>query len=132
MGLASRCSQEIDVATAFGWTVGERRFDWERLRSNVAAEVSRLEAAYTNGLLQAGVSVLYDRATLEDRGVVRLAGSGEAIRPRSILIATGARPSTAEQLPGADRASAPDASFAWPFHPPPLLVRGPDKPALKL
>src|SRR3546814_17954729 len=92
MGLASRCSQEIDVATAFGWTVGERRFDWERLRSNVAAEVSRLEAAYTNGLLQAGVSVLYDRATLEDRGVVRLAGSGEAIRARRILIATGARP----------------------------------------
>src|SRR3546814_20671230 len=29
MVLASRCSQEIDVATAFGWTVGERRFDWE-------------------------------------------------------------------------------------------------------
>src|SRR3546814_15597531 len=78
MVLASRCSQEIDVATAFGWTVGERRFDWERLRSNVAAEVSRLEAAYTNGLLQAGVSVLYDRATPQDRGVVRLSGSGGA------------------------------------------------------
>src|SRR3546814_7874696 len=81
MVLASRCSQEIDVATAFGWTVGGRRFDWERLRRNVAAEVSRLEAAYTNGLLQAGGSVLYDRATPADRGVVRQIGRAHVCTP---------------------------------------------------
>lgn len=132
MVLASRCSQEIDVATAFGWTVGERRFDWERLRSNVAAEVSRLEAAYTNGLLQAGVSVLYDRATLEDRGAVRLAGSGEVIRARRILIATGARPSTAEELPGAELASDSDAFFDWPLQPARVLVQGAGYIALEL
>src|SRR3546814_4148460 len=39
MVLASRHAQEFDVAEGFGWTVGERHFDWQRLRSNIAARM---------------------------------------------------------------------------------------------
>jgi glutathione reductase (NADPH) len=132
MVLASRHAQEFDVAAGFGWTVGERRFDWPRLRSNVAAEVSRLEAAYTAGLSQAGVSILHEHATLEDRGVVRLAGSGERFRARHILIATGARPAAAARLPGAELASNSDAFFEWPSLPARVLVQGAGYIALEL
>jgi glutathione reductase (NADPH) len=132
MVLASRCAQEFDVAAGFGWTVGERRFDWQHLRSNVAAEVSRLEAAYTTGLSQAGVSVMHEHATLDDRGVVRLSGSGERIRARHILIATGARPSAEEGLPGAEFASNSDAFFDWPVQPARVLVQGAGYIALEL
>jgi glutathione reductase (NADPH) len=132
MVLASRHAQEFDVAEGFGWTVGERRFDWQRLRSNVAAEVSRLEAAYTSGLSQAGVSVLHEHASLEDRGVVRLSGSGERIRARHILIATGAHPAAADDLPGAELASDSDAFFEWPSLPERVLVQGAGYIALEL
>ena len=132
MVLASRCAQEFDGAEGFGWIVGARRFDWERLRSNVAAEVSRLEAAYTAGLAQAGVAVLHGHASLEDRGVVRLAGSGERIRARHILIATGARPSAADGVPGAELASDSDAFFDWPLQPARVLVQGAGYIALEL
>jgi glutathione reductase (NADPH) len=132
MVLASRHAQEFDVAAGFGWTVGERRFDWQRLRSNVAAEVSRLEAAYTAGLSQAGVSVMHEHATLDDAGVVRLSGSGERVRARHILIATGARPSVDEGLPGAELASDSDAFFDWPVQPARVLVQGAGYIALEL
>ncbi|WP_231403349.1 glutathione-disulfide reductase [Diaphorobacter sp. JS3051] len=132
MVLASRYAPDFDVATGFGWTVGERRFDWQRLRSNVAAEVSRLEAAYTTGLSQAGVSILHDHASLEGPGVVRISGSGERIRARHILIATGARPTDADNLPGAELASNSDAFFEWPSQPARVLVQGAGYIALEL
>ena len=132
MVLASRHAEDFDAAAGFGWTVGERRFDWQRLRSNVAAEVSRLEAAYTTGLSQAGVSILHERATLEDRGVVRLSGSGERFRAHHILIATGARPAAAEGLPGAELASSSDEFFDWPSQPARVLVQGAGYIALEL
>jgi glutathione reductase (NADPH) len=131
MVLASRHAQEFDVAQGFGWTVGERHFDWQRLRSNIAAELSRLETAYTAGLSQAGVSILYDHASLEDRGIVRLSGSGERVRARHILIATGARPAS-EGLPGAELASSSDTFFDWPSQPARVLVQGAGYIALEL
>lgn len=132
MVLASRQTQEFDVAQGFGWTVGERHFDWQRLRSNIAAELSRLEAAYTAALTQAGVSILHEHASLEDKGVVRLSGSGERIRARHILIATGARPTAAEGLPGAELASSSDTFFDWPSQPARVLVQGAGYIALEL
>ena len=35
---ASRHAEDFDLAAGFGRAVGERRFDWQRLRGNVAAE----------------------------------------------------------------------------------------------
>ena len=43
-------AEDLDDAAMFGWDVPQKRFDWPVLRDNVLAEVSRLEAAYSDTL----------------------------------------------------------------------------------
>ncbi len=131
MVLASRYGADFDDAAGFGWSVGQRNFDWARLHGGVAAEVGRLEAAYTAGLEQAGVIVRRESAAIDDHGVVALAG-GERIRARHILIATGARPAGAAGCEGSELASTSDDFFDWPTQPDRVLVQGAGYIALEL
>jgi glutathione reductase (NADPH) len=75
----------------FGWDVPEKRFDWQVLRDNVLAEVSRLEGAYTETLNSHKVTIFRERAELTGPYSVRLT-SGQELTADKILIATGARP----------------------------------------
>jgi glutathione reductase (NADPH) len=84
-------AEDLDDAAMFGWDVPEKRFDWPVLRDNVMAEVSRIQAAYTETLTNHGVEVLLDRAVLSGPNSVQLA-SGRTITAEKILVATGARP----------------------------------------
>ena len=84
-------AEDLDDAAMFGWDVPEKRFDWAVLRDNVLAEVSRLEAAYTNTLTTHDVAIFKERAELIGANRVRLA-SGREISAEKILIATGAHP----------------------------------------
>ena len=43
----SQFAEELHDAAQFGWTLGERSFDWGVLRDFVARDVDRLEKAYT-------------------------------------------------------------------------------------
>ncbi len=84
-------AEDLDDAAMFGWDVPEKRFDWPVLRDNVLAEVSRIQAAYTETLTNHGVEVLLDRAVLTGPNSVQLA-SGRTVTAEKILVATGARP----------------------------------------
>ncbi|MDE2303237.1 MAG: FAD-dependent oxidoreductase, partial [Sphingomonadales bacterium] len=78
-------------AEGYGWTLGEAHFDWAKLRDFVAAEVTRLERAYTNTLDTHKVEHFHERATVTGPHGVRLA-NGRAFSARHILIAVGAWP----------------------------------------
>jgi glutathione reductase (NADPH) len=84
-------AEDLDDAAMFGWDVPHKRFDWPVLRDNVLAEVSRLEAAYTETLTSHKVEIIHDRAVLTGPTSVQL-GSGRTLSADKILIATGARP----------------------------------------
>src|SRR5687768_8568483 len=84
-------AEDIDDAAMFGWDLPQKRFDWPTLRDNVLAEVSRLEAAYTDTLTNHKVEIIHERAELVGPNSVKLA-SGKTITADKILVATGAEP----------------------------------------
>ena len=84
-------AEDLDDAAMFGWDVPEKRFDWQVLRDNVLAEVTRLEGAYTDTLTNHNVTIFKERAVLTGPNSVQLA-NGKQVTADKILIATGATP----------------------------------------
>ena len=84
-------AEDLDDAAMFGWDIPRKSFNWPVLRDNVLAEVSRIEAAYTDALTNHDVEIFRERALLTGPNSVRLA-SGREVKAGKILISTGARP----------------------------------------
>ncbi len=91
MVFASSYQGAMQDARAFGWQLTAGAFDWSIFRAKLDAELDRLEAAYRGGLNRAGVTVFDTRAVVVDAHTVKLA-SGDLIRVRHILVATGGHP----------------------------------------
>src|SRR5207253_3411796 len=80
----SHFAEDLADARRFGWDVPTCAFHWPTLRDNVLAEVSRLEAAYTDTLNNHKVEVLKERATLTGPNEVKLV-SGRTVTAKYIL-----------------------------------------------
>lgn len=120
---ASRFSHEFEDAAGFGWTLHGPKFDWPTLISNKDKEIARLEAAYGATLEKAGVAVSKSRAVLEDARTVRLA-TGERVRAKHILLATGAAPSFGPAIPGIEHAISSNEVFHLAELPRRILIQG--------
>lgn len=96
MVYASLYSEHFDDAEGFGWSVGERSFDWARFRIAMDSELDRLENAYIRNLEAAGVEVIRSRATIADPHSVRLEADGRVVSAKHILVATGGTPVIAD------------------------------------
>ncbi len=89
----SQMPGEANVARGYGWREAEvGAFNWPFFRDKLARELNRLEAAYTNGMVNAGVDTYKQRARIVDPHTVELA-DGSRFTARYILIAVGGRPS---------------------------------------
>src|SRR3954447_9079312 len=84
-------AEDLEDAAMFGWDVPTKRFNWQVLRDNVLAEVTRIEGAYTDALTNHDVTIFHERAELTGPKKLRLA-SGKEFTAEKILIATGATP----------------------------------------
>ncbi len=125
MVLGSRFAQACDDAAGFGWALPQPpAFSWPELMRRVHAEVTRLEGVYTANLRRAGASLHAERALLLDAHTVQLAASGERFRARHILIATGAAPLMAPDIPGGELAASSNELFDWPQQPRRVVVQG--------
>lgn len=122
MVFASGYPGMVAEARAYGWEADIGRFDWRRFRTQLEAELDRLEGAYRNTLAQAGVVVHDARAVLQDAHTVRL-DSGEVFRARHILVATGGRPFVPE-VEGAELAITSNEIFHMAEFPARVLVVG--------
>ena len=97
---AARFADDFEDAAGYGWTVGEPAFDWPTLIANKDREIARLEARLHVGARARRTSrSSQSRAVLEDAHTVRLIATGERVRAKTILIATGGAP----HLGAADR-----------------------------
>jgi len=121
---ASRFAEEFEDAAGFGWTVPAPTFHWPSLTANVAREVARLEAAYTNTLERFNVSPVKSRAVIEDAHTVRLLATGESVRAETILIATGAWPHYGPKIPGLEHVISSNEAFHLSALPKRIVIQG--------
>jgi glutathione reductase (NADPH) len=105
---ASEFSEAFADAAGFGWTLGERGFDWAKLIENKDREIARLNGVYERMLTQAGVKIIRARATIVDPHTVAV--GNERFSARYILVATGGWP-TKLALPGSELAITSNEAF---------------------
>ena len=118
---AAHFREDFEIAASFGWTVGEPRFDWAKLRANKDREIARLNGVYERVLSLAGVEILRGRASVVDPHTVELAG--RRYSARHILLATGSWP-TIPRIPGRDHAITSNEAFHLERLPRRVLVVG--------
>jgi glutathione reductase (NADPH) len=121
---ASRFAEDFEDAAGFGWTVPRPSFDWPTLREAVGAEVTRLSGLYRKGLEGAKVAIREERAVIEGPHAVRLLKSGESVRARHILVATGGYPAFDPPIPGGELGISSNEVFHLPSLPKRMLVVG--------
>jgi glutathione reductase (NADPH) len=121
---ASRFADEFEDAAGFGWTLQEPKFDWSALIANKDREIARLEAAYTANLERAKVNIVKSRAVLTDPHTVKLVATGETVRAKHILIATGGAPSLGKEIEGYEHIISSNEAFHLTELPKRILIQG--------
>jgi len=120
---ASHFHQEFEDAAGFGWTVTPPTFDWPTLIANKDREIARLEAAYTTNVEKSGARVLKARAVLEDARTLKLS-TGETVRAKYVLIATGGAPNHGAKIPGIEHVISSNEAFHLKKLPRRILIQG--------
>jgi glutathione reductase (NADPH) len=120
---ASHVRHEIADAAGFGWTIPSATFDWPTLIANKDREIARLEAAYTANVEKSGVRIVKTRAVFEDQHTLRLA-TGEAVRAKYVLIATGGAPNHGDPIPGIEYVISSNEAFHLPELPKRIVIQG--------
>lgn len=121
---ASRFGRHFGDASGFGWEARDVRFGWRTLLASKNTEISRLEGLYRQGLEKAGVRLIDGRAVIDETQTVRIVHTGERIRARHVLIATGGRPNHEIDAPGIEHAIDSDAVFELPALPDRVAIVG--------
>jgi len=120
---ASHIRHDIEDAAGFGWTVPPASFDWPTLIANKDREIARLEAAYTSNVEKSGARVLKTRAVFEDAHTLRLA-TGEAVRAKVVLVATGGAPNHGLPIPGIEHVISSNEVFHLAALPRRIVIQG--------
>ncbi|WP_253709421.1 glutathione-disulfide reductase [Bradyrhizobium sp. WD16] len=123
MVYASHVHHEIEDAAGFGWSIPQANFNWSTLIANKDKEIARLEAAYIANLERSGAHLVRTRAVFEDARSLRLS-SGELVRPKNILIATGAAPNHGRPIPGIEHVISSNEVFDLKEQPRRILIQG--------
>lgn len=118
---AAHYSDDFEDAAGFGWTVGERRFDWSKLVAAKEAELARLNAIYARILGDSHVVTLTGRAVLRDPHTVEVDGVRHTAE--TILVSTGARPQRVS-FPGVEHIITSDEAFDLPEFPKRVVIAG--------
>lgn len=118
---ASAYSEAFEDSAGFGWTLGERSFDWKKLITNKDAEIARLNDVYENLLVSAGVKILSGRARVLDPHTLAL--GGKSFTAKYVLVATGGWP-VVPRIPGAELAITSNEAFYLDRMPERIVIVG--------
>jgi len=117
----SHFSHQFEDAAGFGWTVGERSFDWATMIANKDKEIARLEGIYRKLFENAGAKTFDGRATLKDAHTVLIGDT--AVTADKILIATGGAP-VKPAVPGAELMITSNEAFHLKEQPKRIVIVG--------
>ncbi|HEY2179100.1 MAG TPA: glutathione-disulfide reductase [Caulobacteraceae bacterium] len=123
MVYASEFSSHFKSSEGFGWSLKEPKFDWPTFLARKDAEIARLSGIYVANLENAGAELIHCRATLTDPHTIETDG-GKTLTAGKILIATGARPTLPEDLPGIEHAITSNEAFHLPKLPKSIVIAG--------
>ena len=123
MVYASHVRVEIEDAAGFGWTIPQATFDWRTLIANKDKEIARLEGIYTANVEKSGARIVKTRAEFEDAHTLRL-GTGEAVRAKHVLIATGGEPNHGQLIPGIEHVISSNEVFHLAELPKRIVIQG--------
>lgn len=118
---ASHFSEDFENAAGFGWTVGERKFDWPTLVANKNKEIERLNGIYERLLNAAKVEIFKARAKVVDPHTVEV--GGKRVTAEHILVATGGWP-VVPDIPGKELAITSNEAFFLEKLPEKILIVG--------
>jgi glutathione reductase (NADPH) len=118
---AAHYADDFEDAAGYGWTVGERSFDWAALIANKDREIARLNGIYAKLLDDAKVTRFDARARITGPHTVE--AGGQTYSAEHILIATGGRPRMPE-IPGIELAISSNEAFHLKELPRRVLVVG--------
>ena len=119
---AAGYAESFEEAAGFGWRLGGKpHFDWQKLKSNRAREITRLNGIYRSLLEGAGVRIIQGWAQLADAHTVQV--GDKRYTAQYILVATGGMPYVPELL-GREHVVISDAMFDLDPFPERLLVVG--------
>jgi glutathione reductase (NADPH) len=118
---AAHFREDFEIAAAYGWTLGEPRFDWARLVANKDREIARLNGIYEKLLANAGVQIFRERAELA--GANRVKVGSRTFSARHILVATGSWPQV-PPIPGRELGITSNEAFSLARLPASALVVG--------
>jgi glutathione reductase (NADPH) len=123
---ASHFGEQFEDSAGFGWTVPERRFDWNTLVANKNKEIALLEGIYRENVEKEGVEIILDRAEFEDAHTVHLKKSRRRVTAERFLIATGGQPSRelGRGVPGAEHCITSDEAFQLEKFPRRIVIAG--------
>src|ERR1700675_3525664 len=121
--MGSHVRHEIDDAAGFGWTIPSASFDWPTLIANKDQEIARLEAAYTTNVEKSGARIAKAPAVLGDAPTIRL-GTGEVVRAKMVLIATGGAPNHGLAIPGIEHVISSNEVFHLTTLPKRIVIQG--------
>ena len=123
MVYASHVHHELQDAAGFGWRIPQASFDWATLIANKDREIARLEAVYATNVEKSGAKIVRSRAVFEDPHTLRLS-SGETVRARTVLIATGGAPNHGPAIPGIEHVISSNEVFHLPQQPKRIVIQG--------
>jgi glutathione reductase (NADPH) len=118
---ASQFSEAFEDSRNFGWTVGERRFDWPTLIANKNKEIARLNGIYRKVLEEAGVEIIMARASLRSAHEIEV--EGRVVTTAHVLVATGGAP-VLPALPGIEHAFTSNEAFFLEALPKRIAIAG--------
>ena len=118
---ASHFSHDFEDAAGYGWTVGERSFDWPAMVRAKSTELDRLEGIYQRLVQNSGATFIAGTGRLLDSHTVAV--GDETHRAETIVIATGGHP-TMTDIPGIELAVSSDEMFDLPAFPERLVIVG--------
>ncbi len=118
---ASHFSEDFETAEGYGWSVGERRFDWKTLIARKDTEIERLNGLYIKTLGGAGVEIIDGCATIEGPNTVRVGDN--TYTARKILVAVGGWPSMPD-VPGIEHAITSNEALHLEEQPKRIVIVG--------
>ncbi|MES2725204.1 MAG: glutathione-disulfide reductase [Pseudomonadota bacterium] len=123
MVYASEFASYAKVAEGYGWSPSQSTFDWTKFLEAKDREIARLSGIYVTNLSNAGAEIVHARAVLKDAHTVEVVGKG-TVSADKILVATGGRPWSPEDLPGVEHTITSEEAFHLPDLPKSIMIVG--------